>query len=97
MNVQPNSEANEHLVEPSSEEGGVHSANTAEPTVSSTPEVPKNTDSREEVHELHQFRDRLVQNTFLTELWPVLISRPEIALVLYRKLQSHYETTDLHY
>lgn len=55
---------------------------------------PDSTTETGPIHELHQYHDRLVQNTFITELWPVLMSRPEIALVLYRKLQAHYAVPD---
>ena len=86
--VQPEVPNNESPTEPNDMGSVVQPDSTPEATV--VGDIPSN----EEVHELHQYRDRLVQNTFITELWPVLMSRPEIALVLYRKLQNHYAVSD---
>jgi hypothetical protein len=83
-NIQPEPTPNESATEQDNVDSIVQSEVPTEATVAG--EIP----SGEEVHELHQYHDRLVQNTFITEIWPVLMSRPEIALVLYRKLQMHY-------
>jgi hypothetical protein len=86
--VQPESTNNEPTTEQNNMDSIVQPGVPPETPVAG--EIPSN----EEIHELHHYHDRLVQNTFITELWPVLMSRPEIALVLYRKLQAHYAVPD---